>query len=164
MANFHRIPNAKIITMKWVSSQHAQGSNQFESIEKAAKPQSILKFMRWACLRPSPCVCAFACLLIYYANFRYLFSPLKALGTISSADIFYLATKKLQRKEQQENGMKTLQYGNSVSSSFTFEGSLLASFLPPAAYLGLSARTCSCRLDVLSCPLQFSSVWSCSWP
>jgi len=43
--------------------------------------------------------------------------------------------------------VETLQYGNSVLFSFTFEGSLLASFrLPPTMQL------------LLLCPAQLSSV------
>jgi len=59
-----------------------------------------------------------------------------------------------ETREKDEKEVKTLQYGNSVSFSFTFEGSLLASFrLPPTVQhllLGCPARWFS--------SVQFSSV------
>jgi len=151
MAHFHKFSNAKIITMKWAlpTSTHAQGSNQFESIEKAAT-KYFKVFMRWACIYIMQISATFGWAWIQLS--QHILPCHFICGYILFSKNYPGEPSETREKDEKE--VKTLQYGNSVSFSFTFEGSLLASFrLPPTVQhllLGCPARWFS--------SVQFSSV------
>lgn len=159
MAHFHKFSNAKIITMKCapLRTNPTTNKDQINSNQLKRQPQSIWKFLWVGCFVTTcvrVCLCLFVDILCKFQLPLGGSTPPPSLYRTRNKFIskpficgYLLFSKNCEWGIWGGRLVETLQYGNSVLFSFTFEGSLLASFrLPPTMQL------------LLLCPAQLSSV------